>query len=157
MSTSKSKTRTKTAAKAKATKPSTPKKPASAKKAGPPPSVAEAKASGRRRWKDLTLGELRALYVEKVGRPTDSNDRGYLTWKIRAAEKGDIPVGPSRRKLFEGPTTPVTVTLGDTFLEKLDEAGRSDGFKSRLGYVRDLMAKGLEARGRRELAAMVGG
>lgn len=105
----------------------------------------------------MSIAELQALYVEKVGRPTGSDDRGYLTWKIRAAEKGNIPVGPSQRKLFEGPTTPVTVTLEDVFLEKLDDAGQADGFKSRLAYMRDLMAKGLQVRGRSELAAMVGG
>ncbi len=152
MATSKSKGKNKGARQVKATKPSAQKRASKAKKATDVET-----ASGRRRWKKMSIAELQALYVEKVGRPTGSDDRGYLTWKIRAAEKGNIPVGPSQRKLFEGPTTPVTVTLGDVFLEKLDDAGQADGFKSRLAYMRDLMAKGLQARGRSELAAMVGG
>ena len=154
MATSKGKSKNKGARKAK---PSVLKQAGKAKKAGTPATEGEMPASTRRRWTKMSIPELRALYVEKVGRPTDSDDRGYLIWKIRAAEKGSIPVGPSKRTRFDGPTTPVTLKLGDEFLDKLDEAAGEDGFNTRLGYIRDLMAKGLEVRGRNGLATMVAG
>lgn len=152
----KSKTKSKAPAKAKTAK-SAPKKAAKAKKepTSAPPADA-ASEGGRRRWKALSVAELQALYAEKVGRPTGSDDRGYMIWKIREAEKGNVPVGPVSRKLFDGPTTPITIKFEDAFLESLDAAAKDDGFKTRLAYVRDLMSKGLEVRGRSELATKVG-
>jgi hypothetical protein len=114
--------------------------------------------SGQRRWKGMSIEQLQALYAETVGRPSGSSDRGYLIWKIREAEKGNVPVGPSKKRtLFDGPTTVVTVKLEDSFLDALDAAAKDDGFTSRLGYMRDLLGKGLEVRGRSELAAKVAG
>lgn len=110
---------------------------------------------GRRRWKELSTEQLRALYVEKLGRPTASDDRNYLVWKIREAEKGNVPVGPTTRRLFEGPAAAVTVKFEETFLDAFDAAAKDDGFKSRLGYIRDLIGKGLQVRGRSELASKV--
>src|SRR5690606_34561140 len=42
----------------------------------------------------LTIEELQARYLDVVGRPTGSADRGYLVWKIREAMKGKVPTGP---------------------------------------------------------------
>lgn len=157
MAKSKSKGKSARMAKTKTTKASTAKKAGKAKAAATPAAETASTGSERRRWKDMSVAELQALYAEKVGRPTGSDDRTYLTWKIREADKGNIPVGPSKRKLFEGPTTPVTIKLEDEFLAKLDEASKDDGFKTRLAYLRDLIGRGLQVRGRSELATMVAG
>ena len=117
----------------------------------------EAAGGGRRRWKDLSIEQLQALHAEVLGRTTGSDDRMYLIWKTREAERGNVPVGPMKRKLFEGPTTMVSMKFEETFLEALDAAAEDDGFKSRLGYIRELMRKGLEVRGRSELSAKVAG
>lgn len=155
MATAKTKAKSKSPAKAKTTK-AVPKKARPTKKGAT--AAAEATTGDvRRRWKDMSVAELQALYAEKVGRPTGSNDRNYLTWKIREAEKGNVPVGPAKRKLYEGPTTPITIKLEDAFLEQLDDAGKDDGFKTRLAYLRDLIGKGLQVRGRSDLATMVAG
>jgi hypothetical protein len=152
MATAKRKTKKNAATSKKAAK-------TSARKATKPRKAEEATSAtdtGRRRWKDLDVPALQALYAEKVGRPTQSAERTYLIWKIRCAENGTIPTGPSTRAIFGGaPTTAVTVKLGVFFLEDLDTAAKEDGFKSRLGYIRDLLSKGLQVRGRTELASQV--
>jgi hypothetical protein len=135
----------------KAAKP-TAKKAAGSKKAA---ETASAPPRARQRWKALSVAELQALYTEKVGRPTGSNERTYLIWKIREAEKGNVPIGPSKKALFDGPTTAITMKLEDSFLDDLDVAGKEDGFKTRLGYLRDLLGKGLQVRGRSDLASRV--
>ena len=56
----------------------------------------------RGRFAGMTIEQLQALYLDKVGRPTDSVHRNYLTWKIREAEKGRITVGPARAKAGTG-------------------------------------------------------
>jgi hypothetical protein len=114
-------------------------------------------ASGGQRWKGMSIEQLRALYLETLGRPTESDNRTYLIWKIREAEKGNVPIGPTTRKLFEGPTIMVTMKFEEAFVDELDAAGEHDGFKARLAYLRDLIGKGLEVRGRPELAAKLGG
>ena len=67
-----------------------------------PASTTATTESGRHRWKGMSIEQLQALYTEKVGRPTDSVERSYLTWKIREAEAGRVPVGP-RKDQIEGP------------------------------------------------------
>jgi hypothetical protein len=46
----------------------------------------------------MTIEELRAKYLDVVGRATGSDDKRYLIWKIREAEKGRIPVGPRKTR-----------------------------------------------------------
>ena len=50
------------------------------------------------RLRDLDVEQLRARYVEVVGRATSSHDRRYLIWKIRQAQQGKVPVGPVGRR-----------------------------------------------------------
>jgi hypothetical protein len=116
------------------------------------------KPTGRRRWTDYTLEQLKELYEEKVGRPSSSDHVGYLRWKIREAEMGRIHVGPVRRKvLIEGPKTAVSIVFGNSFLAELDAARKEDGYASRLAYFRDLIGRGLQVRGHAELAGKVTG
>ena len=50
----------------------------------------------------MTIEELQAKYLEVVGRSTGSDDRRYLIWKIREAEKGRINVGPRKTRARDG-------------------------------------------------------
>jgi hypothetical protein len=45
---------------------------------------------------------LQAKYLEVIGRSTGSDDRGYLIWKIREAEKGRINLGPRKTRARDG-------------------------------------------------------
>ena len=51
----------------------------------------------------LSISDLQAMYVATVGRPTRSKNANYLIWKIRQAEQGKIPVGPTRRRSSTNP------------------------------------------------------
>jgi hypothetical protein len=64
-------------------------------------SVARAPRGRRGRFAHLNLEQLRALFVETIGRTTESNDRRYLEWKIREATHGRVRVGPPRRAARE--------------------------------------------------------
>ncbi|MDF1523999.1 MAG: hypothetical protein P1P87_14435, partial [Trueperaceae bacterium] len=46
------------------------------------------------RLQDLDVEQLRARYLDVVGRGTGSHDKRYLIWKIRQAQQGKVPVGP---------------------------------------------------------------
>lgn len=110
----------------------------------------------KQRWKNLSDAELRALYAEKVRRPTDSTDRGYLILKIRAAEQGRIPSGP-RAPRITGPKTPVTIIFGDDVLAEIDVTAKADGFERRLPYLRTLFSEALATRGHAALASRLVG
>jgi hypothetical protein len=105
----------------------------------------------KQRWKSVSDAALRALYAEKVGRPTDSNDRRYLILRIRAAEQGRIPVGP-RAPRIRGPKTAVTILFADEVLAELDVTAKADGFEKRLRYLRTLLREALATRGHAAIA-----
>jgi hypothetical protein len=93
----------------------------------------------RGRFKSMTIEELRAKYLEVVGRVTGSADRRYLLWKIRQAEKGRVPVGP--RKSCPRDSEPLDMKilplrLDAAAIDKMDEAWRSRGIKSRMAFLR---------------------
>ena len=66
----------------------------------------------------MTVEELQTKYLEVVGRSTGSDDRRYLIWKIREAEKGRINVGPRKTRAPDG-EIPSAVILRDSFGEGL--------------------------------------
>jgi hypothetical protein len=89
-------------------------------------------ASKRGRFAGMSIAELQALYLEKVGRPTGSDNVDYMTWKIREAEKGNITVGAVQRsangsgaaaKRFAELTTEALLKL---YEEKTGEATESE-------------------------------
>jgi len=81
------------------------------------------------------VSELQARYLEAVGRPTGSANTAYLIWKIREARKGRIPVGPRKNARREGVTFKVLpMRMETTVVDKLDEAWRSRGIKSRTEF-----------------------
>lgn len=111
----------------------------------------------RSRFAAMTVEQLQAKYLEIVGRPTGSSDRGYLIWKIREAEKGRIPVGPRQARRGEGEPGDMKVLplrLEGQAVEQLDEAWRSRGIKSRTEFLRRALAHYLTHLGANDAAAL---
>jgi hypothetical protein len=122
------------------------------KKRGKTKPTAETTASDPEqgeRLRDLTVEELQARYLEKVGRPTGSANAGYLKWKIRQAEKGAITVGPVQRRHGDGPAPDFKVLplrMETDLVTQLDEARERLGLGSRMDlFRRSLHAFLLEA------------
>jgi len=105
--------------------------------------------TNRQGLRDLTVEELQARYLEKVGRPTGSANAGYLKWKIRQAEKGAIPVGPVQRRRGDGPSPDFKVLplrMETDLVTQIDEARERLGLGSRMDlFRRSLHAFLLEA------------
>jgi len=99
--------------------------------------------------KDLSIDELQACYVATVQRPTRSQNRRYLIWKIREAQQGRIPVGPRRGRHANGEAPDFKVLplrIEADLVAQLDEARERLGLKSRMDlFRRSLHAYLLEA------------
>jgi hypothetical protein len=111
----------------------------------------------RGRFASMTVEELRAKYLEVVGRPTGSSDRSYLIWKIREAEKGRIPVGPRAARRSEGKPSDMKVLplrLESRAVEQIDAAWRSRGIKSRTEFIRRALTHYLTHLGASDAAAL---
>ena len=77
-----------------------------------------------------------------VGRSTGSDNKAYLIWGIREAQKGRIPVGRRKSALREGVTFKVlSLRMESDLVDKLDEAWKRQGPHSRM----DLFRKSLQA------------
>ena len=102
----------------------------------------------------MSVEELRAKYLEVVGRPTGSDSRAYLVWKIREAEKGRVPVGPRRSR--EGESTEMKtlpVRLAADAVARMDAAWRERGISSRTEFFRQALGHYLAHVGAAEAAA----
>ena len=105
----------------------------------------------------LPIAELQARYLEVVQRPTSSEHRRYLIWKIREAQKGRIPVGPrgSRRADSEALDFKVLpLRMEADLVAKLDEARERLGLKSRMELLRRSIHLFLAREGEAEVAAL---
>lgn len=108
--------------------------------------------SERGRLVSMTVDELQMKYFEVVGRPTASEDKAYLVWKIRQAQRGKVPVGPVRRAATEGdPVEYKVLPLRFTAVsvDQMDALWRALGMKSRTDFVRtaiDAYVKSLASR-----------
>jgi hypothetical protein len=103
----------------------------------------------------LNVPELQARYLEVVGRPTGSTNSAYLVWKIRKAQKGRIPIAPRKNTHREGVTfkvLPLRMEAGT--VDKLDEAWRSRGIKSRTEFFRGALGHYLKQLGAVDVAAL---
>ena len=112
------------------------------------------------RLRDLDVEQLRARYVEVVGRATGSHDRRYLIWKIRQAEQGKVPVGPvGRRQPGDPPVEQKVLPLRmpAATVEALDEVWRRRGLKSRMDLFRHALDQYLTGIGERDAADLVRG
>lgn len=103
----------------------------------------------RGRFASMTVEELQVMYRDVVGRPTGSLDKAYLTWKIRQAEKGRVPVGPTRRRAVEVEPVEFKVLplrFTATSVAMMDAVWRALSMRSRSDFVRtaiDAYMKGL--------------
>jgi hypothetical protein len=103
------------------------------------------------------IEELQAKYLAAVGRATGSDDRRYLIWKIREAEKGRIPVGPRKTRERNGEPVDVKILplrLEAEVVERMDEAWRTRGIKNRMEFFRRALGHYLSHLGAEEAAAL---
>jgi hypothetical protein len=100
----------------------------------------------------LTVEELQQRYLEEVGRPTDSEDRAYLAWKIRMARNGKIRVGPAREPRGEVQNLPFTIERDA--VQQLDAARERLGFKTRQALFRRAVHQLLMVGGERDTAKL---
>ena len=103
----------------------------------------------------LAVPELQARYLEVVGRPTGSTNKPYMIWKIREAQKGRISVGPRKSAHRAGVTFKVLpLRMEAATVDKLDEAWRSRGIKSRTEFFRGALCHYLKQLGAEDAAAL---
>lgn len=124
--------------------------------------VSEESATPRRRGRfaDMAIEELQAMYLDVVGRPTGSDSRAYLQWKIREAEKGRIPLGQRKQRKSDGKLADVKILplrLEAEAVERMDEAWRARGMKSRMEFFRRALGYYLTHIGAGEAAGMFEG
>jgi len=110
------------------------------------------------RLQDLDVEQLRARYLDVVGRGTGSHDKRYLIWKIRQAQQGKVPVGPvGRRQPGEPPVEHKVLPLrmpAET-VEALDDVWRRRGLKSRMDLFRHALDQYLTGLGEEAAATRV--
>jgi hypothetical protein len=104
----------------------------------------------RARFKELSVDELREKYVEVLGRPSGSESRPYLIWKIREAEKGNVPVGPRatrKRESEPGDMRVLPLRLEVSAVDKMDAAWRERRIPNRMEFLRQALAHYLKHLG----------
>ena len=124
------------------------------------PPATEPAATGETRLRDLDVEQLRARYVEVVGRATGSHDKRYLVWKIRQAAQGKVPVGPVGRRQPGDPAVEQKVLplrMPAATVEALDEVWRRRGLKSRMDLFRHALDQYLTGIGEGDAAHLVRG
>jgi len=115
----------------------------------------EPAAAGEKLTK-LDVATLQARYLEVVGRSTGSDNKAYLIWKIREAQKGRIPVGPRKSTHREGVTFKVLpLRMESDLVDKLDEAWKRQGLHSRMDLFRRSLQAFLQNAGEADVAAML--
>ena len=103
----------------------------------------------------LSVEELRAKYVEVIGRDTSSTNKAYLVWKLREAAKGKIPIGPRQRTSREpGSMKVLPLRMDAELVAKLDAARERLGLTSRMELLRRAIHSYLEQQGEVEVAAL---
>ncbi|PIE65597.1 MAG: hypothetical protein CSA24_02445 [Deltaproteobacteria bacterium] len=113
--------------------------------------------SPRPKLTKLSVSELRALYVEVLGRETSSFNKRYLKWKIREAQLGRVPVGPRGGRRSDGPVPEhrvLPLRMEAEQVERLDEARERLGLKSRMDLFRRALHAYLQTAGEVDVAAL---
>lgn len=96
----------------------------------------------------LSIEELQQLYGQEVGRPTGSEDKGYLVWKIRMARKGKVRVGPARERKHEpGDVKVVPVTMARDTVAELDAVVKETNHASRSELIKRAIHDYLRVKG----------
>jgi len=103
----------------------------------------------------LDVDELRARYIEAIGRPTGSTNKAYMIWKIREAKKGRVSVGPRNDARRAGVTFKILPLRMETVVvNKVDDAWRSRGIKNRMAFFRGALGHYLKHLGAEDAAAL---
>ncbi len=106
----------------------------------------------------LEISELQARYAAVLGRTTTSTNRGYLLWKIRQGQAGKVPVGPRQRHQKTGDAVMVLpLRMEADLVDKLDEAWRRQGLRSRMELFRRSLQAYLASVGENDVAALLAG
>jgi hypothetical protein len=127
-----------------------------AKAKEPATDAAVEPAPAREKLTKLDVPTLQARYLEVVGRSTGSDNKAYLIWKIREAQKGRIPVGPRKSAHREGVTFKVLpLRMESDLVDKLDEAWRRQGLHSRMDLFRKSLQAFLQNAGEADVAAIL--
>jgi len=105
----------------------------------------------------LSVADLRSLYVDVVGRPTGSSNASYLVWKIRQAQKGRVPVGPTRRDSSANPGDfkVIPLRMETAVVDQLDAARERLELPSRTALVRRALMLYLAKAGESDVAALL--
>lgn len=114
-------------------------------KVEPKASQEDDQAPARGQFRGMTVEELRDLYTAELGRPTESDDRTYLEWKIRMARAGKVRIGP--RKPREGMPKPklIPIRLEVDELEAIDAAWKAAGMHTRMQFILNSFTCGLRS------------
>lgn len=106
-------------------------------------------APAPKRKRDMTIDELQAEYLDVVGRPTTSTNRGYLYWKMAQARKGRITVGAieAHAPRDKGALQVLPLGLLRETTRLLDAAVAASGAKSRSAFIRAALVEKLRAIG----------
>lgn len=132
------------------------KEPEAAPAAEPETDAAVEIVPAREKLTKLDVPTLQARYLEVVGRPTGSDNKAYLIWRIREAQKGRIPVGPRKSAHRDGVTFKVLpLRMESDLVDKLDEAWRRQGLHSRMDLFRKSLQAFLASAGEADVAAML--
>jgi len=131
-------------------------RPTESADAAPAPAPSTEPAAAPKLTK-LDVPALQARYLEVVGRATGSDDRRYLIWKIRQAEKSKVPVGPRQERTEAAEPQDhkvLPLRMEAELVAKLDEARERLGLKSRMELIRRALHAYLAAAGEHEVAVL---
>ncbi|MFH2006677.1 MAG: ribbon-helix-helix protein, CopG family [bacterium] len=105
----------------------------------------------------LSVADLQARYREVVGRPTGSSHRAYLIWKIGQAQKGRIPVGPTRRSSSTDPADfkVIPLRMETEVVDQIDAARERLEIPSRTALIRRALMVYLARAGENDVAALL--
>jgi len=109
---------------------------------------------------DMDAAALQALYLKEIGRPTGSDNVGYLIWKIREARKGNIKVGPAapRAPKSDVPVKVIPIRIEEDALAAMDAlVGEGKPYSSRMDIFRKAIAVWADMAGHTELSNLIVG
>lgn len=114
-------------------------------------------ASGEKPLSKLSVPKLQERYKEIVGRTTGSKNAAYLIWKIRQAEKGKIPVGPTQRRSSANPGDykVIPLRMETEVVDQIDAARERLDLPSRTTLIRRALMLYLAKAGENDVAALL--
>jgi len=109
------------------------------------------------RLSQLSVEELQKHYAETIGRPTGSQHKGYMIWKIRQAQKGHIRVGPASRRSSTDPADfkVIPLRMETEVVDQIDAARERLEIPSRTALIRCALMVYLARAGENDVAALL--